>query len=206
MVSTPQHDDKYKALNDRLTFCLLDCSNGKQDAFSEIYHLTSGKFTAILMKMVRDETECADIMQKAYLSIWKNAHKFNPEKGKAFTWMLVIMRNRALDWLRMKTRQRETGTLSKEVAETLEDHGFSPEESTKAWMIRRLLSPHLATLSPEVAQAIRLSVISGMSAREIGEALGVPTNTAKSWVRRGLKRIRRDLEASGDASKLSEFI
>jgi len=158
------------------------------------------------MGMLHDEAACADIMQKAYLSIWTNAHKYDPAKGKAFTWMLVIMRNRAFDALRARSRYRETETLSGPILERLQDEGPSPMESTKAWMIGRLLAPHLDQLAPDVAEAVKLSAIDGMSAREIGETLGVPTNTAKSWVRRGLMRVRKDLERSGDVKTLNELI
>jgi len=199
-------NDKYAALNSQLADQLSECAKGDRAAFTQIYQLTSGKFTAILMKMVRDEAACADIMQKAYLSIWNNAERFDPAKGKAFTWMLVIMRNRALDALRARSRYRETETLSGSVINTLKDEGLSPIDSTQAWMIRRLLEPYLSQLEPDVAHAVQLSKVEGMSAREIGDVLGVPTNTAKSWVRRGLLRVRKDLELSEGAMSLYDLL
>ncbi|GLQ22549.1 RNA polymerase sigma factor [Algimonas ampicilliniresistens] len=206
MTRRTERNDKYTALNAELAAHLSDCAAGNRNAFAEIYRLTSGKFTAILMGMIHDEATCADIMQKAYVSIWTNAYRYDPVKGKAFTWMLVIMRNRALDALRARSRYRETVTLSGPIIERLEDDGPSPAESTKAWMISRLLAPHLAQLAPDVAEAVKLSTVDGMSAREIGESLGVPTNTAKSWVRRGLQRMRKDIERSGDAKALNELV
>ncbi|GHB04196.1 RNA polymerase sigma factor [Algimonas arctica] len=206
MTGKTVRDETYVALNAQLSKRLSDCANGDRTAFTEIYQLTSGKFTAILMKMMRDEAACADIMQKAYLSIWKNANRYDPAKGKAFTWMLVIMRNRALDALRARTRYRETETLSGSIIDTLEDDSLSPIEGTQAWMIRRLLAPYLSQLDPDVARAVQLSTMEGMSAREIGETLDVPTNTAKSWVRRGLMRIRKDLEQSDDAMSLYDLL
>ncbi|MGJ8558722.1 MAG: sigma-70 family RNA polymerase sigma factor [Litorimonas sp.] len=206
MTFRAARDDKYTALNAQLADRLLDCAKGDRAAFTEIYTLTSGKFTAILMNMVRDEAACADIMQKAYLSIWKNADRYDPAKGKAFTWMLVIMRNRALDALRARSRYRETETLSGAIIETIEAEGLSPLDETQAWMIRRLLAPHLSKLAPNVARAVQLSTIEGLTAREIGETLGVPTNTAKSWVRRGLQRIRKELEQSDDISSLQDLL
>lgn len=152
------------------------------------------------MKMVRDEAECADILQDAYLSIWKSAHRYDPDKGKPFTWMLVITRNRALDKLRKKSRERATQTLSGPIIENIEDGGAGPHENMQRKMLRDMLVPHISKLKPNMSRAVLLSTVEGLSAREIGEQMGVPTNTAKSWIRRGLKRIRKDFEgkASGD--------
>lgn len=198
--------DRYQALNEELLDCLAQCAAGKAEAFSRIYDLTSPKFSAILMKMVGNEAECADILQDAYLSIWKAAHRYDPAKGKPFTWMLVITRNRALDKLRKKTRNRETQTLSGSLIETLKDDASSPHEDMQRQMLRDLLVPYLTDLKPEVANAILLSTVEGMSAREIGERLDVPTNTVKSWIRRGLKSIRDELEDSPDRDRLHKLI
>ena len=198
--------DKYAALNDELLDCLAQCAAGNAAAFSRIYDLTSPKFSAILMKMVGNEAECADIMQDAYLSIWKAADRYDPSKGKPFTWMLVITRNRALDKLRERTRNRETQTLSGGLIETLKDDGRNPHEDLQSRMLRDLLVPYLSDLKPEVANAILLSTVEGLSAREIGERLDVPTNTVKSWIRRGLKSIRKDLENSPERDRLHKLI
>lgn len=198
--------DRYQALNDELLDCLTQCAEGRPEAFSRIYDLTSPKFSAILMKMVGNEAECADILQDAYLSIWKAAHRYDPSKGKPFTWMLVITRNRALDKIRKRTRDRETQTLSGHLIETLQDESRNPHEDMQGQMLRDLLVPYLSDLKPEVAKAILLSSIDGLSAREIGEELDVPTNTVKSWIRRGLKSIRKDLENSPDRDKLHKLI
>lgn len=198
--------DKYAAVNASLRHCLTQCAAGKTEAFSDLYALTAPKFMAILMKMVRDEAECADILQEAYLSIWKNAHRYDASKGKPFTWMLVITRNKALDRLRAQSRKRATETISGEIIETLEDEGRSPHEAVQNRMVRHILAPYLSQLRPEIARAILLSTTEGLSAREIGERLNVPTNTVKSWIRRGLKRIRAELEQSPARDQLHKLI
>lgn len=206
MPGRKYRNETYTALNAELAEHLAACAQGDRNAFTHIYRLTSGKFTAILMGMIRNEAACADILQKAYLSIWTNADRYDPAKGKAFTWMLVIMRNRALDSLRARARSRETESLSIPLMQTLEDDGPCPIESTKAWMIRRLITPHLAALCADEARAILLSTVNGMSAREVGETMGVPTNTAKSWIRRGLKKMRKSLSQASDQAELFELL
>lgn len=181
--------DNFDQVNLDLAESLKRCAEGDRSAFKTIYDLTAPKLNAIIFGMVRDEQMTYDILQLAYMSVWKNAGSFDASKGKPFTWILVVTRNRALDVLRKKKRLGVT----EEVPETLQDKTMCSDDGARSWMLRRLLLPHLSNLSPDTTNAIIMSVVQGMSSREIGEKLGVPTNTVKSWVRRGLAKLRKDL-------------
>lgn len=167
------------------------CAAGDKLAFTAIYKATSQKFYAIILKMVKNPDLTHDILQKAYLSIWRNAGSFDPIKGKAFTWMLVIMRNRAIDVLREKSRLVYTDCLD----ETIEDEGPKADHSTRSLLLRRKLVPHMRDLPEHVSKAISMNVIYGYSMREIADHLNVPVNTTKSWIRRGLKTLRESMDA-----------
>lgn len=182
--------DKYAEINSVLTSCLRQSAQGDKAAFEKIYALTSPKFNAIILGMVRDQQMTHDILQRAYISIWKNAGSFDPSKGKAFTWMLVITRNRAIDMIRQKKRQMQTELIP----ETLEDEDMQSDTGAKSWMLRRKLAPHLKTLPPKVQEAIMLYTVKGMNSREIGEHMNEPTNTVKSWLRRGFAKLQKDLD------------
>lgn len=162
------------------------CAQGDRVAFQALYNATSKKFYAIILRMVKDPDLTHDILQKAYLSIWKNAGSFDPVKGKAFTWMLVVTRNRAIDVLRQRSKLIYTDCLD----ETVVDEGCQPDRSTRDYFIRRKIEVHLNKLPSHIAKAISMSVVYGHSSREIAEHMNVPLNTAKSWVRRGLKTLR----------------
>ncbi|GLQ21119.1 RNA polymerase sigma factor [Algimonas porphyrae] len=198
--------DKHQALNEQLQDCLALCAAGNSDAFAKLYTLTASKFLAILLKMIPNEAECADVLQDAYLSIWHAAHRYDPAKGKPFTWMLVITRNKALDRLRKQSRDRAVETLSTDLVATLKDESNSPHDDMQVTMLRDLLVPHISKLKPHVAKAVIMSAIEGSSAREIGEHFGVSTNTAKSWIRRGLQRVRTDFERSPAQDRLYKLI
>jgi len=164
---------------------------GNRSAFSALYKMTAPKFYAITMKMVRSPQITDDILQRAYLSIWKNAGRFDPHKGKAFTWMLVIMRNRTIDSIRAQKHHATIGDFE----DCIEDEAVRTDEGARGFLLRRLIRPHLNGLPAHTAQAIILNTVHGLSSREIGERMGVPTHTAKSRIRRGLERLRNEMDS-----------
>lgn len=182
----------YERLNGALADALAACANGDRKAFEKVYQLTASKFLALLTRQLGDPETARDVAQKAYVSIWRNAGKFDPAKGKAFTWMLVIMRNRGLDHLRSLARAPET----EEIAHTLADPADQPEDQARLKAAGRLVARHLAELPEHVSRAISLNVVYGMSCSEIGHQLDVSPNTVKGWVRRGLKRLNTEMPAS----------
>lgn len=183
-----QNRDQEEAL---LKQYLTQCAIGDKVAFNSLYSATSQKFYAIILRMVKNPDLTHDILQKAYLSIWKNSDSFDPSKGKAFTWMLVVMRNRAIDVLREKSRLVYTDCLD----ETIEDEGPRSDQTARALLLRRKLVPHMKSLPSHVSKAISMNVIYGYSMREIAEQSNVSVNTAKSWIRRGLSTLRNDMDA-----------
>ena len=188
----PGHPRRQQTDEEKLLASLLvKTAGGDRLAFERLYVLTVPKLTAIIRPMVRDEADVFDILQQSYLAIWQKAGSFDPAKGKAFTWMLVVSRNKALDLIRKRSRRGQTVELS----ETLPDETQNSEGQAASSLLRRLLLPHLTSLPAPKREAVILSVVYGMSSREIGERVGVPTNTAKSWVRRGLARLREGIDA-----------
>lgn len=179
----------YVQLNLDLKAALAACAEGDANAFKEVYRLTAPKFFAILKNQLKDAEAAQDVLQEAYVSIWKNAGRFDAEKGNPFTWMLVIMRNRGLDRLRAQSR----APMTEEIAETVPDEAARPEQRTRNAHLGTLLDKHLAKLPDHVSLSISLNVVQGMTCREIGRILEVSPNTVKAWVRRGLNRLRAEL-------------
>ncbi len=177
-------------LNEALSNSLAATASGDKSAFKTVYVLTAPKLNAIINAMIKDEALTHDILQQAYISIWKNAGKFDPKKGKAFTWILVITRRKALDMI----RSRRKFSISEELCESLADDQMQSDFGAKSLLLRRIVAPHLASLSDNSREAVLLHVIYGMSSREIGEKFGVPTHTAKSWIRRGLQKLKAEIE------------
>lgn len=180
---------KFDNATDELAQCLALVSTGDCLAFEKIYKLTSPKLNAIILSMVKDEALTYDILQQSYLAIWTHSKSYDPQKGKAFTWMLVITRRKALDMI----RKRAHFSTTEQLPEILEDETARSDSAAESLMLRRLIWPHLQALSAQTREAVILSSVYGLTSREIGERVGVSTNTAKSWVRRGLAKLKHEL-------------
>lgn len=159
-----------------------------QAAFADLYQKTSPKFYAIISRMMGNEDSALDVLQEAYVSIWKHAGRYDPAQGRAFTWMLVIMRNRALDSLRVVARTEQTIELEDVYADTAPQ----PEEMAGLTSAARVIENRLSDLPAKVSEAIIMHVWYGMDYQEIGQRLATSPNTVKSWVRRGLVRLRKE--------------
>lgn len=182
----------YDALNEKLLEALAQCAKGDRQAFACVYSLTAPKFLSLLQRQLNDAEAARDVLQKAYISIWQNAAKFDARKGRAFTWMLVIMRNRGLDHLRSRARAPETTEIGAGIA----DVSPEPEEAAQISAAGRLVARHLAGLPEHVARSISMNVVYGFSCTEIGHLFDVSPNTVKGWVRRGLKQLRSQMPAN----------
>ena len=84
-------------------------AQGDRTAFSELYHDTAGKLYAVSLQMLHRRDWAEDAVQEAYVRIWHNAGEYQQEKGTVLTWMISIVRYRALDMLRATKSRRETG-------------------------------------------------------------------------------------------------
>jgi RNA polymerase sigma factor (sigma-70 family) len=88
---------------DHLSFLIARAGEGEDAAFSELYALTSRKMRKTARTVCARGTEVEDILQDAYLKIWRNAPNFDPDRSSPISWMSVIVRNTAIDTLRLKT-------------------------------------------------------------------------------------------------------
>ncbi|KDA01865.1 RNA polymerase sigma factor [Hyphomonas oceanitis] len=175
--------------NECLRQALLHSATGDRSAFSTVHELTAPRFTLIVMGIVKCEETTGDVLQRAYLSIWQNAAKYDSERANPFTWMLVIMRNRAIDALRARTRSHDT----QELDEAVEDDGPRPETAARFEQAGRLLTEKINDLPTHMGTAIMLQVVHGYTCREIGDRLNQSPHTVKSWIRRGLVRLRNEM-------------
>lgn len=176
---------------------LIRCGQDKDaNAFQQLYKLASPRLFALSKRMMRDEVLAEDILQEAFVKIWNKAPSFASGKGSAMTWMGTIVRNQALDKLRMaKSRPvlAEEGDY-----ETLD---FATEElspdSLKALSddTQRLLHC-MDHLKPEQRECIMSAFYYGHTHDELATQLDKPLGTVKAWIRRGLEQLRICLSVS----------
>lgn len=165
---------------------LCAVAQGDQSAFSKLYDATSGQLYAVALRMLGDKALAEEATQDAYVKIWHNAGNYQTGKGTVLTWMVSIVRYRALDIIRYYKIRKET---------PLEDEpDFSISDTqTLDFKAEQKLDICMEQLEGGQKQAICLAYFGGLSHQEVELHMNTPLGTIKSWIRRGLQSLQRCL-------------
>lgn len=168
------------------------------DAFEVLYDRHLSAAYALAYRIVGSAAPANEVCQEAFLAVWRSARTFDASVGSVRSWLLTIVRNRAIDHLRRASRTNEHEVRDDALAERQPapaDDGTEAEamRSTEAGVTRDLLG----ALSPEQRHVIVLSFYSGYSHSEIASMLELPLGTVKARMNRGLARLRSTLAAGG---------
>lgn len=175
---------------DQLIQWLQATAQGDKNAFAQLYKATSGKLFAVSLQLLRRRDWAEDVLQDAFVRIWHNAADYHTDKGTVMTWMISITRYRALDLI--KTRQFKAEHIELDPDWTpLADEGESRSLATE----KVKLDDCMSGLEAEHRQSIYLAFVNGLTHQEITSHTGAPLGSVKSWIRRGLARLKRCLEA-----------
>ena len=172
---------------------------GEQDrqAFQDVYQLTSAKLFGICLRVCGERTAAEDVLHEVYMTIWKRAGAWEPGRSSPITWLAVIARNRANDWRRAQRIRRaaplEDGLGVVDPADDPELIAGSRRENCR---VLRCLD----ALDQRERDAIRSAFLEGLTYNELAEQHGVPVGTMKSWVRRGLAKLRANVERDRDSN------
>jgi RNA polymerase sigma factor (sigma-70 family) len=172
--------------HEELLALLRKVATGNQQAFNELYSLTSGQLFAVALKMLKNRDSAEEAVQEAYVSIWYKADYYKEGQGTVLTWMVSIVRYRVLDMLRSK-KVRKEDTLTDEDMLELD----SPEVVASEYDIK--IENCMNELEQQQRQAIHLAYFNGLSHSEVMAHLNLPLGTIKSWIRRGLTSLQRCL-------------
>jgi RNA polymerase sigma-70 factor (ECF subfamily) len=160
------------------------------DAFEVFYDRHAGVAYSLAYRIVGSRPAAEEVVQEAFLSIWRSGARFDPAKGSVRAWTLGIVRNRAIDALR-----RDSGNapkLSYDDDAILEAR--PAEERTEDEALRRSEAAEvrgaLRQLPEEQAKVIQLAFFGGFSHSEIAEMVGEPLGTVKGRMRLGMEKIR----------------
>ncbi len=177
------------AANLRLADLLARTAQKDRAAFRALYQETSSRLFGVLIRILHDRDEAADILQEVYITIWRRAISFDRDKGKALTWMAVITRNAGIDAL----RRHKPNHVSDECCAELVDGAPSAFDVVKSKNAAHAVSQHLENLSPKMREAIRLYYLEELAMAEVAAIMQTPLNTTKSWIRRGLQQLQSSL-------------
>lgn len=162
---------------------------GDRKAFEQLYQATSAKLFAVSLQLLRRHDWAEDLLQDVFIKVWHNASDYHTEKGTVMTWMISITRYRALDLLKSRHMKAEFIELDSDWIETLQSGDFAAPDVDKS-----RIDVCMDSLESEHRQSIYLAYINGLSHQEITQYIDAPLGSIKSWIRRGLVKLKRCLE------------
>ncbi|HEX9686834.1 MAG TPA: sigma-70 family RNA polymerase sigma factor [Burkholderiales bacterium] len=177
------------ALAARLAGLLAQAGLRNQRAFADLYQLTSAKLFGVALRILRRQDWAEEVLQECYVNIWNHAGEYAVQKSAPLTWMTSIVRNRCLDWLR-RPQQEATGDEYDIAVEAWRDDSPGPLESLAASSEAAALARCLRELDAKQRQSIMLAFFHGLSHSELARHMKQPLGTVKTWVRRGLERLK----------------
>ncbi len=174
-----------------LTEMLVRTGAGDRAAFRDLYRLTSAKLFGVCLRICGERQAAEDVLHEVYLTVWKRAGAYEPGRASPITWLATIARNRAIDWRRAQGIRRHAPI---EDAPDIADAAPLASETMESDEAAHHLSQCLDGLDDNQRVAIRTAFFEGVTYAELAERQAVPLGTMKSWVRRGLARLKECLE------------
>jgi len=170
---------------------LQRAAGGDQRAFAELYDLIAPRMLGLIRHVLKDQAQSEEVLQEVLLEIWQTAARFDPNKGKAVTWMLTMAHRRAIDRVRsaQSSRDRDVRVGIRDLDREFDHVAESVEVRIEHERVERALS----RLTDLQRQAVELAYYGGYTQSEVSDMLGVPLGTVKTRLRDGMIRLREEL-------------
>jgi RNA polymerase sigma factor (sigma-70 family) len=174
---------------------LAAVAQGNAEAFRRLYDETSSKLFGFALRILIKSEWAEDVLQESYISIWNNAASYQPALAAPLTWMTTIVRNKAFDALRRAGASGagadiDVDVFDPAVMDALASSMPTPLEALQLSGDAKSLAHCLKRLEGLHQQAIALAFYHDLSHSEVAEHLKLPIGTIKTWIRRGLERLR----------------
>jgi len=184
-------------------------AQGDHTCFAHIYDRTHTHLFGVAVRILGQGQAAEDVLQEAYVSIWKNAAGYRSEVDgqpiQAMTWLIAIVRNKALDAFRARARRKESGLPNSGETGELDEEDIesstTPAPSAMQLMERATEALHIEgcmnALEGSHRQSLALAYYQGLSHTEVAAQMGAPLGSVKAWIRRGLEKLKGCLAAQG---------
>jgi RNA polymerase sigma-70 factor (ECF subfamily) len=171
---------------------------GDADAFEVIYERHSRVAFSLAFRLLGDRSSAEDLVQDAFLAVWRGATSYSAARGSVRNWLLSILHNRGVDRLRTHAAM----IRRQEALEQVELRRSDEPDAADLGIGQALagsVREELSSLPGEQFEVLKLAYYGGFTHQEIAEMLGLPLGTVKSRMRLGLDRLRRGLGEAGMA-------
>jgi len=182
---------------ERLTQLLAATAGGDQRAFAQLYESCSAHLFGVLLRILQRRDWAEEALQDCFLKVWQKSETYEPSRGTPLTWLMTIARYRALDLLRAKRPEVEMPEEGEEPPLSFADPTQDPVGRAIEGEGVDRLHQCMGGLQEEQRRSVLLAYYEGYTHQELAQAMKAPLGTVKSWVRRGLSRLRECLEAIG---------
>jgi RNA polymerase sigma-70 factor, ECF subfamily len=167
-------------------------------AFELVYRATCAHLLGVAFRVLKQRERAEEVLQESFMNVWHGAGGYRPAVASPMTWLINIVRNKAIDALRSgKTEQASTIALDEEALQVAADESQQPPKLLDDSLTRLKIDSCMAGLGAQQRQALALAYYGGMVHTQIADTLNAPLGTAKAWVRRGLDKLKGCLEAAG---------
>ncbi|HEY8358302.1 MAG TPA: sigma-70 family RNA polymerase sigma factor [Ramlibacter sp.] len=166
--------------------------NHSEAALRALYDRSSTKLYGLAVKVVRNRDWAEDVLQEAFLTIWRSSPDYHATLSPPMAWMGMIVRSRALDFLRRRTSERADTVqeLDDVISETVAGDSPDPMDTTQASEQAWALHECLRKMEAKQREVVSLAYLRDLSHSELAGQLKLPLGTVKTWIRRGLDQLR----------------
>jgi RNA polymerase sigma-70 factor, ECF subfamily len=170
-----------------LTRMIGSVADGDQAAFASVYDSLVPTVYGVVRRVLRDPSQAEEVTQEVFVEIWRQASRFDPDRGSVRTWAVVIAHRRAVDRVRSEQSHRDRQSTASAAAV---DAPATPEDDAIDYDEGRRAKAALQTLPAAQREALELAFYDGLTHVQIADRLGVALGTVKTRIRDGLIRLR----------------
>lgn len=166
-------------------------ASGDETAFEALYDDVSARVFGLIRRVLRDESQCEEVLQEVFVEVWQQAARYDADRGRAVSWIMVMAHRRAVDRVRasQSSRDRDLRQGAKEFEESYDDVQDTVETRLEGERVQSALQ----NLSDAQRKAIELAYYGGYTHQEVAKLLEVPVGTVKTRIRDGMIRLRDQL-------------
>ena len=170
-----------------LSHLMTRIGGGDRTALRQLYDATSAKLFGVCLRILSDREESEDVLQEVFVTVWRRADRFDASRASVMTWVSTIARNRSIDRL----RARGPMAYAEPVEEMeLPDKAPGAEALLVAAGEDARLHACLSELDDRTENVIRTAFFEGVTYEALARRMDTPLGTVKSWVRRGLAKLK----------------
>lgn len=188
VLKPPDNKSELATRNPEWAVLIGRVAGGDQDALTALYDATNRLVYGLLLRILNNAATAEEVLLDVYVQVWKQATRYDGQRGNPRAWLATMARSRAID------RLRADGQAARHEAQLVEAStaaaGHDAEKQVVHEETRRLVCTALEVLPPEQREVIELAFYSGLTHSEIAARLNQPLGTVKTRVRRGMAKLR----------------